>query len=145
MPAFFHNGDMALTISVQDLVEAMETASPETGYFLDRETGELVVLAADDEDGCEALNAARENRERYFEIQPLPSRAVYGWMVEFAEKQRPTLQDRLLNVLNRPRPFKRFQLACANLGLRDAWYAYRDRRAEEFARAWGEENGLDVH
>lgn len=136
---------MALTISVQDLVEAMESSSYDMGFFLDRESGELVMFTSEDPDDPEALESARENRERYFEIEPLPSRAIYGWMVEFAEGQRPTLQDRLLKVLDRPRPFKGFQIACVNLGLRDEWYAYRDRRAEEFARAWGEENGLDVH
>jgi hypothetical protein len=83
---------------------------------------------------------------RFLSIEPLPSHQRFRWMEDFArEQEEERVRRRLLNALDRPRPFRSFKDALHELGpVRDAWYAYEEEKLRACARAWVEDRELDA-
>jgi hypothetical protein len=83
---------------------------------------------------------------RFVSIEPIPSHQGFRWMEDFArEQQDERVRRRLLDALDRPRPFRSFKDALHELGpVRDAWYAYQEEQLRACARAWVEARELDA-
>ena len=137
-----------IRVDLDELTTAME--SHDTEWVLDTRTGGVVMsewlhdpdLRGDLTD--ESLEEA-EADNRFHQIDPLPSSLGYAWMEKFASRQPGDAGDRLLDALDRPRPFRRFKDALDGFpDVRDAWYAYHQARMEEEAVDWLRSLGMEM-
>ena len=84
--------------------------------------------------------------DRFLRVDPTPSHEGFRWMERFALDQADDrARERLMDALDRPRPFRRFRDTLAELGpVRDAWHRYEEDRLREEAQAWLGASGIDA-
>jgi len=98
------------------------------------EEEELKQLVEEDEDG-----------ERFIYIDPLPSSESWQQMKDFILEQEDlgdTVQSLLLRAIQGSGAFRRFDDAIDDAGIRDRWYAYKNRQERERALQWLKDHGL---
>jgi hypothetical protein len=151
---------MGVAVRLDEILQAMEMP-PEWESFIDPETGEIVTISEDDrivldreEDG-EAVDVPAWQRESIARIRrvldsgralPLPdSFDVHEWdlMRRFANSvEDADARDEILRAIHGTGAFRLFRMTVDRLGLRDAWFRYRDDSMRDLARAWLEEHGI---
>lgn len=146
-----------IRIDIDQLTTAMSDHDSE--WVLDLQTG--AVLMADwvrdpglrgdlglDEPGEDAEADEWEDpleSDRFRFIEPVSSHEGFRWMERFADAQEDRVRERLLDALDRPRPFRRFKDALtAFSAVRDAWFRYEEERLREEAEAWLRSAGIDA-
>jgi len=122
---------LALTSDVTDL---------EGGWYLDRETGGILLDADDGEDLPEDL---RDN-PRYLLIDAIPSSESFGIMESFVDSLEDGEAARhLAGALDRPKPFRRFKDALFEYpDLRERWFAFENEVHGQMATQWCKDNGI---
>ncbi len=151
---------MPTSAVLEDLIDALEEQSDSLFGFLDRHTGEVVLISeeslalteADPETIAmlpdwqkeEALRAVLiETTDRYL---ALPDRFdVNEWNVmnEFShEVKRENIRAALLKAVQGNHPFRRFKDQIATHNLWDDWNRFRSDAFGEIIRDWAEENGI---
>ena len=74
---------------------------------------------------------------RFIAVESIESHESFRWMERFAAAQEDRVRERLMDALDRPRPFRRFRDALAAFpAVEDAWYRYEDERLREEAESW---------
>jgi hypothetical protein len=147
-------------VSLRDIIDAMGYQSDELSAYVECATGRVVVIseeairdaenATGDEPGGgpEELADAQAILRKPDDYVALPDRLEideYGMMVDFAAGiDSATVRGELQESMHGRGPFRRFKDAAHRLGALDAWYAYRDQRYEDVARAWCEEHGFAI-
>lgn len=124
-------------------------------WVLDLETGEVVMeewvrdpelrgeMGLEDAEEDELDDPLESGRFRW--IDSIPSREGFRWMERFAAAQDDRVRERLLDALDRPRPFRRFRDALADFPeVRDAWHRHEEERLREEAKAWLRSEGIDA-
>ena len=105
--------------------------------FYNLKTGEIKTLlnfyswiGANEEPWEEELKEIDENRDDYFEFAGLESNESFRIMADFAENvDEIRLQDKLINALNRPKPFQNFKWQIDNSGeYRQQWFDFKKMR-----------------
>jgi len=148
------------SVKLDDVVEALESAGDEHDYYLDKRTGEIVLLtnedmeaAEDDELSSEAPDWQRDSILKAREVLsnpdgfvPLPDQFhihEYKMMEDFclAFDDRRTSQD-LLRLIKGSGAFRRFKNAINEMGIEEAWYEFKRIELEKIAIEWTEENGI---
>ena len=129
--------------------------------FLDPETGEIITVTDEDrfyleEDG-EEVGAddlpewQRESLERAGRalasgsMLRLPDKfEVHEWdiMRKFSQAQAGEASAELLDAIHGTGAFRMFRATAQRLGLRDAWYAFRDEAMKRIATDWLEVHGI---
>jgi len=153
---------MAMPVSVRDVVEAIELQTDESAAYLDKDTGEVVLVTDEDrrlvEEGRseddlpawqrEALPKVREALESGRFLR-LPNKFdVHEWdiMRRFSGAQEDErVRRELLDAIHGSGAFRMFRRTIGRLGLEDSWYQFRDKALEEIAREWLEDNNLPYH
>lgn len=156
---------MTPTVKLMDLTDALEMASEESGSWLDRQTGQVVVVDNDVmqavestegdmmPDGLEdwqveqvpAARAISAGDPRYLALPDKFDFHEYRHMEKFigsiadAEKA-----DQLWRAIKGKGAFRYFKDTAARLGLLDAWYGYRDTALNRFMLDWAKENEVQV-
>lgn len=122
-------------------------------WVLDTQTGQIVMAEwVRDPDLREDLDLGTEDGaggddelndldplegDRFVFIEPVASHEGFRWMEDFADQQDELVRERLLDSLDRPRPFRRFKDALeAFPQVREAWFAYEEQKLTEYARDW---------
>ena len=84
-------------------------------------------IGAEEKPWEEESNEIDDNWEEYFEFEGLVSHDSFQIMADFAETVDDTrLQDRLINALNRPKPFQNFKWQIDNAGeYRQQWFDFK--------------------
>jgi hypothetical protein len=151
---------MGVAVRLDEILQAMEMP-PEWESFIDPETGEIVTISEDDrivldreEDG-EAVDVPAWQGESTARIRrvldsgralALPdSFDVHEWdlMRRFANSvEYADARDEILRAIHGTGAFRLFRMTVDRLGLRDAWFRYRDDSMRDLARAWLEEHGI---
>jgi hypothetical protein len=151
---------MSVVVKLEDVVEAMDLPG---GWesLMDPETGEIVSINEDDrfildneEDG-ETEDMPDWQRDSIARIRrvldsgralSLPgSFDIHEWdlMRRFAlSVDDDDASDELLQAIHGTGAFRLFKMTVGRLGLRDAWFRYRDGAIRDLARDWLEENGI---
>jgi len=123
-------------VDLEVLTDAFEDASPVMPYFLDRETGEILLVA----DALGFIDAERQRlamkkeRKRYIPIPPLS----IGWREEVMEAYLDRIDDEKLSkrldaALELPDPGKSWN----NIVGEDAnWIAFLRTQTRAHAEAW---------
>ena len=151
---------MSVVVSLRDIVDAMDFQSDDATTFLNRQTGEIALVSAEDRHDAEQNDldlAALADRRRAGVLKardilasadfvPVPDKfEIHEWsiMERFAISQtdRPTRAE-LIDALHRRPAFRKFSDAVRELGLEGEWLAFRTTALEDIARDWLEEHGI---
>ena len=105
--------------------------------FYNLKTGEIKTvvdfdswIGADEELWEDVLKEIDENRDDYFEFEGMSSHDDFRVMADFSESvEDDGLQGRLINALNRSKPFRNFKWQIDNSGeYRQEWFQFKKMR-----------------
>lgn len=110
--------------------------------YIHKTTGERIFVPDRDEYSeieFEAWNEEFEllesNFSDYYEIEKWSSHEAYEIMLHFAEQlsQNRTLQNNLLDALNKRKPFSAFKFVIDNSGeFREIWFDFKNKKLYEY-------------
>ncbi|HEY2956071.1 MAG TPA: UPF0158 family protein [Candidatus Eisenbacteria bacterium] len=152
-------GSRSVVVALRDVVDQMDLPSDEMTAYLNRRTGELVVvtdtdreLAEEEEEPTglpdwqkESVAAAREVMETgdFLELPDKFEINEYGIIERFCHQAEPgEAREALLRAIAGRGAFRYFKDVLHDRGMTDAWYAFRHKALEEIAAAWLDENGI---
>jgi hypothetical protein len=118
----------------------MEDGSYEHEYYLDLETGEILLISdyMDDEEIGKLKDQIDEDSDRYERIPEAESHQGYEDMVDFIATVKDERLAELLEVtINGKGAFRRFKDVLLNYPEeRERWFHFRDDRVQEKALEW---------
>ena len=135
------------TIDIKTIADELECCFDGWNQFLNTETGEIVSLSDGMwSDWTEEDEALAEEIDMSGNYVRLPNQyEIHAWriMEAFAEEiPAAGVKARLLRALHGKKAYRHFKDEIINLGIQDAYYAYRSREILEIAKAWCEENEI---
>jgi hypothetical protein len=127
-------------VELGDLVEALEDHSYEHSWWLDPETGEVVLWSDHFDEQGEPYPHTRSLRA----IDPIPSHEGYEDMRHFIQRVRnPQARNLLERAIAGRGAFRRFKdTLFAFPDLREAWFRFHDARVERRAIRWLLDEGI---
>ena len=152
---------MAIRVKLTEVIDGMECQSDENSSFLNKVTGEVVLIsdyemrAAEENDPIEdfpdweqdQVRIAREIIAETGDYIGLPSKFdidEYRIMERFCLSiEDSETSDILCDLICGSGAFRRFKNAIHEYDLADDWYHYRDSALKEIAIEWCRENGID--
>ena len=152
---------MKISVKLDDIIEGLEFQSDESSSFLDKKTGEVVLMtdyamrAAEDEEPLEELDdwerdlvtIAREIIAESGRYIPLPTKYdidEYSIMENFCVSlDKQEIGDILYDLISGSGAFRRFKDAIYKYDVEDEWYKYRDNAIKEIAIEWCRENNIE--
>jgi len=153
---------MTASVSLDELIDALEGQSETIFAFLDRETGEALLISGETlslgEAETDALDSLqdwqREEAELARRIQgsdrylELPSQIeVNEWniMADFCDQiEQNDTRATFLRSIRGSHVFRRFKDQLTNFGLWDEWHRFRRQAFGDIMREWCEENGITL-
>jgi hypothetical protein len=153
---------MPTTAILDDLLDALEEQSDSLLAYLDRDTGEVVLISqeslslgeAEPEEIASLPGWQKEEAEPAVQIQTtdrylaLPDQFDVNEleiMNEFCLEVKPdNLRDSLLGAIHGNHAFRRFKDEIANHNMWDQWNRFRRHAFEEIVRDWCEENSITL-
>jgi len=146
---------MALPVKLNGVIEALDAAGDELSHYLDRRTGEIVLItneemeAAEEDDEPiseypdwqrESILKAREVLESETDFIPLPDQSdiheykiMEGFCLEFKDRR---VGEELLRLIKGSGAFRRFKDAIYSFGVEQDWYQFRQAEIEKIAIEW---------
>src|SRR5258705_8423847 len=160
---------MPLPVKLADVVEHLSLVSDDVAVYLNKQTGEFVVLTPDDDlgfededDFAEAESSEdpdwlKEQDEEFQEERklrrdilnsgdyvPLPDKFdIHEWQImdDFCRSLRNVrVGDELGELIRGRGAFGRFHSALERFGIENDWYGFRDAVFSEIAVLWLDEN-----
>lgn len=128
---------------------ALDDNSFLSDWYFDRETNQVTFIS--DEGDPDMEKELRHNieedteSERFIYISPVPSSENWQQMEDFILEQEDlddTVQSLLLTAIRGSGAFRRFNDAIDDVGIRDRWYAYKNRLDREKALRWLKDHEL---
>jgi hypothetical protein len=153
--------DLNMKVKLQELIDEMTFHLEETTPFLNRLTGNIVVISddefrkAEEFDSLEHLSDWKqeelydafdilENGENYLRLPTKYDINEYRLIEEFCYSIQDTKkQTALINAIHGKGAFHRFKDKISFFEMEDQWYAFRDERYREMAIEWCEDHGVD--
>ena len=135
-----------LSINRTDLEVAFEMSSnAETEAYLNKKTGETVIVSPYGDDEEELRERIEEAWDDWIEIEPIDSHTGFAIMERFASSRKKAHVRKLLfDALSGPRPFRRFKdVAHGNEQLREEWHAFQNAAEEEEIKGWLASHGIE--
>jgi hypothetical protein len=146
-------------VSVQDVIQEMDMQTDEDEGYLNKRTGELITLSAEDlsavEDDLdiddypdwykEVIKKAKEvvGSDEYLTLPSKYEIHEYRIMEKFCySMQDQDMGDKLLDAIKGPGAFRRFKDAIRLLDIEEEWARYRQGELEKIAIDWLEEHGI---
>jgi hypothetical protein len=146
-------------VKLDDVIEALDTAGEDHSHYLDKRTGEIVLItneemeaAEEDELILEYPDWQRESILKAREILKskdfvaLPDQFDihdYKIMEDFClECQDRNVGQTLLRLIKGSGAFRRFKNAINSMGVEEDWYQFRRTEIEKLAIQWLEGEGL---
>lgn len=128
------------TIDLQDLAQALEDHSYDNSWWLDPQTGEIVLWGEWNREQGEPDPEERGLRP----IDPVPSDEAYEDMEDFIERVRnPQVRNELERAIAGRGAFRRFKDTLYDYpDLREAWFRFHDVLVERRAIQWLADQGL---
>ena len=133
-------------VAAEELVMALENHSYEMTFFLDRRSGEVFPVFADNEESDDDRARIDADPGRFVAVDPLPSSVGWEVMAAFVESLPPLpARHQLASALNARHPFRAFKdILAAYPALRDDWFAFHDREWTKLAADWLADEGVDA-
>ena len=151
---------MPTRVKLDDIIEGLEAQSDENCAFLNKKTGEVVLIseeeqrAAEDDEPIEnfpewqqdLIKIAKEILAESNNYIGLPSKFdihEYSIMERFCLSLNDAETREIFYHLIKDRgAFRRFKDAIHDYGIADDWYRYRDNALKEIAIEWCQENDI---
>ena len=162
---------MTLPVKLADVVEQLSIVSESISVYLNRRTGEFVVLSSDDtlgfEDEYDFAQATSPDEPDWLEDEPewskeehrlrreilnssdyipLPDKFdIHDWQImeDFCRSVRKNpLREQLLGLIKGKGAFGRFNSAIRTFGIDNAWLEFREQAYRRIAVDWLEENEI---
>ena len=118
-------------------------------WYFDREKNDVTGFTEyddlEEEEEIKQLIEEDEDGERFIFIDPVPSSESWQQMEDFILDQDDlddTVQSLLLRAIQGSGAFRRFNNAIDDAGIRDRWYAYKNRLEREAALQWLKDHEL---
>lgn len=126
--------------SLEDLAQALEDHSYDQSWWLDPQTGEVVLWS----DYAEEQGEPDPGKRGLRPIDPVPSHEGYADMQDFIERVRnPQARNALERAIAGRGAFRRFKDTLLDFpDLREEWFRFHDVRIERRAIRWLAEEGL---
>ncbi len=127
----------------QQIVEIADYLEAGMRCFVNIKSGEIKTVldfdkwpSADEELWDEVNKELDENWSNYFEIEGMDSHQSFNLMADFTELIKDyKLKNRLINALNRSKPFRYFKWEVDNSGEhRQHWFDYKKMRYIEWVK-----------
>jgi hypothetical protein len=152
---------MAICVKLDDIIEGLESQSDESSSFLDKKTGEVILMtdyamrAAEENEPLEDVPdwerelvlIAREILAETGQYLQLPTKYdmdEYSIMESFCTSlERQEIGDILYDLISGSGAFRRFKDAVYKYGVEDEWYKYRNNAIKEIAIEWCRENNIE--
>ena len=153
---------MPTTAILDDLIDALEEQSDSVLAYLDRDTGEVLLISqeslslgeAEPEEIASLPDWQKQEAELAVQVQTtdrylaLPVQFdVNEWeiMNEFCQEVKPdNMRATLQGAIHGNHAFRRFKDQIANHNLWDQWNRFRRHAFEEIVRDWCEENSITL-
>lgn len=141
-----------IRISLDELIHALEDHCFFTHYYLDRETGEIIIQSENDLTEREEIQGKIETPyptydpgERFIPIEPMESGRGLEIMKPFLESvPDPEARRRLFGALSTRKPFRNFKDALYDYpDLGERWLASHNLIMRTIAEEWLSYNGID--
>lgn len=143
-----------LAVDTAELAAAMEDHSYEFDWYLDTETGKVLMLPGDaaldpgawpEEEIERYERLMEEDPERFQPTPQIPSHQGYDWMSSFTETVEDELIRQVLRVaLDGQGAFGRFRRTLTGYPEeRERWFRYHHERIEAEMRLWLESLGIE--
>ena len=151
---------MSVTVKLLDVVEALDSAAEEHVHYLDKRTGEIILLTSEELQAAEedeliseypgwqrdSILKAREVLRTSEHFSQLPDQFdvnEYKIMEDFclAFDDRRIGQE-LLRLIKGSGAFRRFKNAIHSMAIEKAWYEFKRSELEKIALEWMEENEI---
>ncbi len=132
-----------IKLTEQEIKEIASNLDCGMRCFYNKRTGEIKSIlnfdswiGADEEPWEEDLKELDENWSDYIEFENFISRDSFELMVDFAESvDNVNLRERLINSLNKSKPFRNFKWQIDNSGdYRQKWFDFKNNRYIEWVK-----------
>jgi len=132
-----------IKLTEQEIKEIASNLDCGMKCFYNKRTGEIKSIlnfdswiGADEEPWEEDLKELDENWSDYIEFENFISRDSFELMVDFAESvDNVNLRERLINSLNKSKPFRNFKWQIDNSGdYRQKWFDFKNNRYIEWVK-----------
>jgi len=153
---------MSLRVKLEDIIEGLEFQSDENQSFLDKRTGQVVLIndyelrTAEDDEPIEdfsdweqdQVRIAKEIIDETGDYIALPTKFdihEYSIMEKFCLSLNDSeMSDTLYSLIKGSGAFRRFKDAIQEYDIADDWYKYRNNALREIAIEWCQENGIEL-
>ena len=153
---------MSLRVKLEDIIEGLEFQSDESQSFLDKRTGQVVLIndyelrTAEDNEPIEdfsdweqdQVRIAKEIIDETGDYIPLPSKFdihEYSIMERFCLSLNDAeTRNILCRLIKGSGAFRRFKDAIQEYDIADDWYKYRNNALREIAIEWCQENAIEL-
>jgi hypothetical protein len=152
---------MAIIVKLDDIIEGLESQSNETSSFLDKRTGEVILMtdyamrAAEENEPIEdvpdwereLVTIAREivaGSGQYIQLPTKYDLDEYSIMESFCTSlENQKIGDILYDLISGSGAFRRFKDAVYKYGVEDKWHAYRDNAIKDIAIEWCRQHDIE--
>ena len=126
-----------MKLTKQQIKEVVDNLDGGMRCFYNLKSGVIKILSnyenmmiADEELWEEEIEELDRNWDDYFEFEALTSRESFLIMADFVDMvDDQILQNKLVNALNRPKPFRNFKYHIDDSGAyRQKWFDYKEMR-----------------
>ena len=138
-----------LSIDRTDLILALTTnfEMTESAYYLDRETGALILFNEEFKDDPDyGIPEDIQDNPRYLHITPFQSYETYSIMEDFIDTLEPgKIADRMTRAINGKKPFRHFKDTLSDYpGLSEQWFQFEETALTRMTDAWCKDYGIKV-
>ncbi|HKO43742.1 MAG TPA: UPF0158 family protein [Pyrinomonadaceae bacterium] len=153
---------MSATVNLIDVVDALDNAMEEQAYYLDKRTGEIILLTSEDLEAAEedeplsdypdwqreSIQKAREvlnesNAESFAQFPDKFDVDHYRMMEEFSlSLENRQVGEELLRLIKGKGAFGRFKNGIYSMGVEKAWYEFKRSELEKIGIHWLESQGI---
>ena len=133
-----------MKVKLSDIIDAIDFTDQYTEYFLDSETGEVLMVN-------DMVMSSSEKETIYDQLDEhgfyrLPDQRDiddYRSMEEFISELPSPAAERLSRAISGRGAFRRFKDEIMNLGVEKEWYDFEENAHKRIAIRWCEKNGLE--
>jgi hypothetical protein len=134
-------------VDLDMLTMALQSDGLEGGWWLDRETGEVIPApeGGDNKADLQLIRDREEAPERFVDIDPLPASILIDLMESFiCTLSDEPLCEKLTEAMNKQQPVWHFkQVLTSHPDHEDSWYGFKDDFYALQARQWLRDKGHD--
>ena len=152
---------MSIRVKLCDILEGMESQSDESSSYLNKNTGEVILIgyeemsAAEDDEPLDdypdwqqnIIKAAKDIENETGDYIQLPTKFdihEYSIMERFCMSlDDPKMSEIFYNLIKGSGAFGRFKNAIHQYDIADDWYQYHNEALKEIAVDWCQENNIE--